>query len=151
MITRKPVLGSAACLLLSGAMIAATPVLAQSVPSTSPANAATLDDPEDVDFRERLLMPNAPVTLMRLEEVANVNDELFNTPVIDSAGYRTGHFRRVETKVPGDVVAVITLNGSRRTIAMLVDHVRFEPGTRLIIADITQPEMNLIPSGFPYE
>lgn len=148
--TRKPVLGGAAPLLLFGAMVAAAPVLAQSIASTNPAYSATQDDSEDVDFHQRLLMPNVPVTLMRLEDVADVNDELFNTPVIDSAGYRVGHFRRVETKAPGDVVAVITLNGSRRAIAMLTDHVRYEPGTRLIIADITGLEMELIPSEFPY-
>jgi hypothetical protein len=94
-------------------------------------------------------MPNVPPTLMRVEDVADVNDELFNMPVIDAAGYRVGHFRRVETKVPDHVVAVITLNGSRRTISVLTDHVRFEPGTRLIIADLTTVELDRTPSEFP--
>jgi hypothetical protein len=156
MTTRKPVLCSAACLLLCCTTIAATPILAQQV-ATTPAQAQY--DPDDLEFAERLLMPNVPVTLMRLEDVADVNNDLFNMPVIDSAGYRVGHFRRVETKVPGDVVAVITLtaspptlwppNLSRRTIAVLTDHVRYEPGTRFIIADLTTDELHLIPSEFP--
>ena len=86
---------------------------------------------------------------MRLEDVADVNADLFNMPVIDAAGYPVGHFRRVETKVPGDVVAVITLNGSRRTIAVLTDHVRYESARRLIIADLTTFELDRTPSEFP--
>ena len=154
--TRKPILCSAACLLLCCTTIAATPVLAQQVATTS---AQALSDPDDLDFADRLLMPNVPVTLMRLEDVADANDDLFNTPVIDAAGYRVGHFRRMETKEPGDVVAVITLTASppslappnltRRTIAILTDHVRYEPGTRLIIADLTTDELHLTPSEFP--
>jgi hypothetical protein len=148
MTTRKPVLGSAACLLLSCAMIAVAPAVAQQTASPNQGGiAGPVED--DVDFRERLLMPNAPVMLIRLEDVADVNEELFNTPVIDAAGYRVGRFRRVETKEPGDVVAVITLNGWRRTIAVLTDHVRYHPGTRLIIADLTTHDFDLTPSEFP--
>ena len=146
MTMRKPVLCSAAGLLLCCATIAATPALAQPVASPS---AQAQYDPDDLDFADRLLMPNVPPTLMRLEDVADVNDELFNMPVIDAAGYRVGHFRRVEIKRPDDVVAVITLNGSRRTISVLTDHVRFEPGTRLIIADLTTFELDRTPSEFP--
>ena len=141
--TRKPVLCSAACLLLCCTTIAATPVLAQQI-ATPSAQAQS-----DLDFADRLLMPNVPITLMRLEDVADVNDDLFNMPVIDAAGYPVGHFRRVETKEPGDVVAVITLNGSRRTIAVLTDHVRYEPGAQLIIADLTTFELDRTPSEFP--
>ena len=146
MTMRKPLLGGASCLLLCCAMIAATPVLAQQLANTAPQ---AQYDPDDLDFAERLLMPNVPPTLMRLEDVVDANDDLFNIPVIDAAGYRVGHFRRVETKVPGDVVAVITLNGSRRTIAVLTEHVRYEPGTRLIIADLTTVELDRTPSEFP--
>jgi hypothetical protein len=149
MTTRKPLLGSAACLLLLGAMIAAAPVLAQSIASTNPNSPTAQNDSDDVPFHQRLLMPNVPATLVRLEDVPNVNDELFNMPVIDAAGYRVGHFRRVETKMPDYVVAVVTLNGSRRTIALLTDHVRYEPNTRLIIADITGLEMDHTPSEVP--
>jgi hypothetical protein len=101
------------------------------------------------DFRDRLLIRDVP-PLMRVEDVADVNDQLFNIPVLDSAGLTVGHFRRIETKQPGDLVAVITLNGSRRTISVLTEHVRFDPGQRMIIADLTGREMDLIPSGFPY-
>jgi hypothetical protein len=127
-------------------VISVAPALAQQVATTS---AEPQYDQDDLDFADRLLMPNVPPTLMRLEAVADVNDELFNMPVIDAAGYRVGHFRRVETKVPDHVVAVITLNGSRRTISVLTDHVRFEPGTRLIIADLTTVELDRTPSEFP--
>ena len=146
MTTRKPVLCSAASLLLCCTTIAATPVLAQQVATTSPQ---AQDVEGDLDFADRLLIPNVPTTLTRLEDVADVNGELFNMPVMDAAGYRVGHFRRVETKEPGDVVAVITLNGSRRTIAVLVDHVRFHPESRLIIADLTTFEFDVTPSEFP--
>ena len=95
--TRKPVLYSAACLLLCCTTIAATPVLALEVATTS---AQAQFEQDDVDFADRLLMPNVPPTLMRLEDIADVNDDLFNMPVIDAAGYPVGHFRRVETKVP---------------------------------------------------
>ena len=156
MTTRKPILCSAACLLLCCTTIAATPLLAQQVATTS---AQAQFEEGDLAFHDRLLMPNVPVTLMRLEDVADANDELFNMPVIDAAGYTVGHFRRVQTKTPGDVVAVITLdpafrsiaslNSWRRTIAVLTDHVRFEPGTRLIIADLTTDELIETPSEFP--
>jgi hypothetical protein len=100
------------------------------------------------DFRDRLLIRDVP-PLMRVEDVADPNYELFNMPVVDSAGVSVGHFRRIEVKQPGDLVAVVTLN-SRRTISVLTDHVRFDPGRRTIIADLTARELDLIPSGFPY-
>jgi hypothetical protein len=233
MATRKLVLGSAASLILSGAMITAVPVSAQ---SSDPAQAyssarahydsalqdynqkqqayererseynakldayqralnappparlpdvAVVDDPDpnvvvvdpepnttvvingprdrtvilrdpapnDVvvvdNFRDRLLIRDVP-PLMRVEDVVDPNYELFNMPVVDSAGLPVGHFRRIETKEPGDLVAVVTLNGSRRTISMVTEHVRFDPGRRTIIADLTAREIDLIPSGFPY-
>lgn len=146
MTMRKPILGGVSCLLLCSAMIVAAPVLAQQLATTS---AQARYEEGDLTFHDRLLMPNVPATLMRLEDVADVNDELFRMPVIDAAGYRVGHFRRVETKEPGDVVAVITLNGSRRTISVLTEHVRYEPGRRLIIADLTTAELDRTPSEFP--
>jgi hypothetical protein len=228
MATRKLILGSAASLLLSGAIIAAAPVLAQSsdpaqaysdaqarynselqdynlkqqnyerqrseynarigdyqrslnaplpsrlpdavgtdvppvvaadpdrdvvVVDRDPGQTVIVRDPDpDVvvvdDFRDRLLIQNVP-PLMRVESVSDPNYELFNLPVLDSAGLTVGHFRRIETKDPGDLVAVITLN-SRRTISVVTEHVRFDPGGRTIIADLTGREMDLIPSGFPY-
>jgi hypothetical protein len=109
-------------------------------------------DADDVvvvdDFADRLLIPDVP-PLMRVEDVADANYELFNMPVLDSAGLPVGHFRRIEVKQPGDLVAVVTLN-SRRTISVLTDHVRFDPGSMRIIADLTARELDLIPSGFPY-
>jgi hypothetical protein len=230
MATRKLILGGAASLLLSGVMIAAAPVRAQSsdpaqayadaqaryeselqdynrkqqdyerqrsqyntrldnyrdslsaplpsrlpdaVGTDVPATVAVPPDPDVVvvdrdpgqtvvvrdpdrpavvvadDFRDRLLIRDVP-PLMRVEDVRDVNYELFNIPVLDSAGLTVGHFRRIETKQPGDLVAVITLNGSRRTISVLTEHVRFDPSQRMIIADLTGREMDLIPSGFPY-
>ena len=231
MATRKLILGSAASLLLSGAMLAAAPVLAQSsdpaqayadaqarynselqiynqkqqdyererseysariddyqrslnaplprrlpdavgtdVPDSDvvvvdpePNTTVVINEPRDRtiivrdrdpdvvvidDFRDRLLIRDVP-PLMRVEDVADPNYELFNLPVLDSAGLTVGHFRRIETKDPGDLVAVITLN-SRRTISVVTEHVRFDPGGRTIIADMTGREMDLIPSGFPY-
>ena len=79
-----------------------------------------------------------------------MNYRLFNMPVLDSAGLPVGHFRRIETKAPGDLVAVVTLNGSRRTISLLTEHVRFDPDRQTIIADLTAREIDRIPSGFPY-
>jgi len=221
MATRKLVLGSAASLFLSSAMIAPAPASAQSsdpaqaysaaraqynsalqdydqkqrayererseynaeideyqrslnapLPSRLP-DAVIPDDPDVVvvdrrpnttvilrdpdaadvvvidDFRDRLLIRDVP-PLMRVEDVADPNYELFNMPVLDSAGLTVGHFRRIETKAPGDLVAVVTLDGSRRTISMLTEHVRFDPSRRTIIADLTAREIDLIPSGFPY-
>lgn len=225
MAMRKLVLGSAASLLISGAMIAAAPVLAQSggdptqaystakaqydselqiynrkqqayerqrsdynariddyqrslnapLPARMPDVVVVEDntpdvvvvdpdtdttvvvaDPDDIvvldgdDFAQRLFIRNVPDPLLRLEDVVDPNYELFNAPVLDSAGLPVGHFRRIETKVPGDLVAVVTLNGSRRTISMLTEHVRFDPDRRTIIADLTAREINRIPSGFPY-
>jgi 3',5'-cyclic AMP phosphodiesterase CpdA len=220
MATRKLVLGSAATLLFSGAIIAAAPVLAQS--SSDPAQAysgakaqydaelqdynqkqqayerqrseynakidsyqrslnampdtvVVVDDPApdvvvvdrdpaatvvvadanpDVvvvtdDFAQRLAIRNVP-PLVRLEDVADVNYQLFNMPVLDSAGLPVGHFRRIESKAPGDLVAVVTLNGSRRTISLLTEHVRFDPDRRTIIADLPARAIDRIPSGFPY-
>jgi len=114
------------------------------------------DDRPDVvvvdrdDFVERLAIRNVPVPLVRLEDVRDVNYELFNAPVLDSAGLPVGHFRRIETKVPGDLVVVVTLNGSRRTISMLTEHVRLDPDRQMIISDLTAREIERIPSGFPY-
>jgi hypothetical protein len=150
MTTRKPVLGNAARLLLLGATIAAAPILARCAGPSLDYSASVRCTTDVSEFAQRLIMPNVPNSLMCLENVAAVNDELFNTPVIDSAGYRVGHFRRLEIKEPGDLVAVITLNSSRRTISVLTDHVRYEPGTDLIITDLTTREMDRIPSGFPY-
>jgi len=220
MATRKLVLGSAATLLFSGAMIATAPVLAQSssdpaqaysaaksqydaelkdynqkqqayerqrseynakidsyqrslnappdtvvvvddpapdvvVVDRAPARTVIVDDPTpDVvvlrdDFAQRLVIRDLP-PLVRLEDVADVNYRLFNMPVLDSAGLPVGHFRRIETKAPGDLVAVVTLNGSRRTISLLTEHVRFDPDRQRIIADLPARAIDRIPSGFPY-
>jgi hypothetical protein len=215
MATRKLVLGSAASLLLvSGAMTAAAPVLAQSsapaqsysaataqyeselqtynqnqqayererseyndriddyqqslnapLPSRMPDVVVVEDNAPDVvvvdpdndvvviddrdDFTDRLIIDVPPSALMRLEDAADVNREFFNVPVLDAAGLSVGHFRRIETKEPGDLVAVITLD-SRRTISVLTEHVRLDPDRRTIIADLTAREIDLIPSGFPY-
>ena len=151
MTMRKPILGRATHLLLLGVMTAAAPVLARCAgPNLDYSAASAQCNPDNGEFAQRLMMPSVPNSLMCLQNVAAVNDELFNIPVVDSAGYPVGHFRRLEIKTPGDVVAVVTLSGSRRTIAMLSDHVRYEPGTRVIIADLSTREMDLIPSGFPY-
>jgi hypothetical protein len=150
MTTRKPDFGAAAKLLLLGAMIAAAPVLAGCAGPNVDYSANVQCTADNAEFAQRLLMPNVPNSLMCLENVAAVNGELFNTTVIDAAGYRVGRFRRVEVKDPGDLVAVITLYGSGRTIAVLTDHVRYHPGTDVIITDLTTREIDLTPSGFPY-
>lgn len=224
MVTRKLVLGSAASLLMSGALVAAAPVLAQSsdpgqaysaataqyeaelrdynqkqqsfeqerteygdridayqrslnAPLPSPApdvvvvedntpdvvvidndvDALVVTDPDDdivvIDdrdnFTDRLIIDVPPSALMRLEDAVDVNDDFFNVPVLDAAGLTVGHFRRIETKEPGDLVAVITLD-SRRTISVLTEHVRLDPSRRTMISDLTAREIDRIPSGFPY-
>jgi hypothetical protein len=150
MTTRKPVLGSAHRLLLLGVMIVTVPVVAGCAAPSADYMVANVPCEPNAEFAERLMMPNVPNTLMCLDDVATVNSDLFNTPVIDAYGYRVGRFRRVEVKAPGDVVAVITLNGSLRTIAVLTDHMRYEPSMDLMITDLTTVEMDRIPSGFPY-
>jgi len=102
------------------------------------------------DFVARLVFPNPPVTLWRLDRYIDPSRELFNAPVVDAAGLPVGHFRRTEIKDPGVPVAVVTLNGALRTISIPLEHVRFDPNARLIIADMTANEINSIPSGFPY-
>jgi hypothetical protein len=102
------------------------------------------------DFSRRLLMREVPAPLVRLEAIPNVNNDLFNAPVLDAMGLPVGNFRRIEVKAPGDVVAVVTLKNSRRTISLLTEHVRLDPDTGVIIADLTARQIDLIPSGFPY-
>jgi len=112
------------------------------------ANAVVVAD----NFSTRLALNVPPSALVRLETVPNVNDAFFNVPVLDVAGVPVGHFRRIETKEPGVLVAVVTLdiNTMRRTISMEIDHVRLDPDNRIVIADLSGREMALIPSGFPY-
>lgn len=104
------------------------------------------------NFTQRLAIAVPPSTLMRLESVPDVNYAFFNVPVLDMQGLAVGHFRRIETKDPGVLVAVVTLdiNAQRRTISMAVEHVRLDPSRRFVIADLSGREMALIPSGFPY-
>jgi len=102
------------------------------------------------NFTDRLAMNVPPSALVRLENVPDVNYAFFNVPVLDMAGVPVGHFRRIETKDPGVLVAVVTLNGQRRTISMATEHVRLDPDRRIVIADLTGREIALIPSGFPY-
>jgi hypothetical protein len=102
------------------------------------------------NFADRLIMAVPPSALVRLESIPDVNYAFFNVPVLDMAGVPVGHFRRIETKDPGVLVAVVTLNGSRRTISMTTEHVRLDPDRRHVIADLTGREIALIPSGFPY-
>ena len=103
------------------------------------------------DFAERLLIANVP-PLVRVEDVIDVNNAFFNVPVVDASGLPVGHFRRMEVKDTwgGRLAAVITLNGSRRTIALPTEHVRLDPESRIVIADMTAREIDTIPSGFPY-
>ena len=104
------------------------------------------------NFTDRLAMNVPPSALVRLESVPDVNYAFFNIPVLDMAGVPVGHFRRIETKDPGVLVAVVTLdmNAQRRTISMGTEHVRLDPDRRIVIADLTGREIALIPSGFPY-
>jgi hypothetical protein len=152
MATGKPVLGNPAGLMLLAALIVAAPLLARcaSAPYQSAATVAAQCEQDGGDFAQRLLMPRVPPGLMCLEQVAGVNSALFNSVIVDAAGYKVGHFRRIETKAPGDVVAVVRLSPSLRTISMLTDHLRFDPATGLIHADLVNREIDLIPTGFPY-
>jgi hypothetical protein len=102
------------------------------------------------DFVTRLAFPNPPVMLWRIDRFIDPSRELFNAPVLDAAGLPVGHFRRTEIKDPGVQVAVVTLNSSLRTISIPLEHVRFDPNARVVIADMTANEINSIPSGFPY-
>jgi hypothetical protein len=102
------------------------------------------------NFADRLILGVPQSALVRLESVPDVNYAFFNIPVVDMAGVPVGHFRRIETKDPGVLVAVVTLNGQRRTISMETEHVRLDPDRRIVIADLTGREIALIPSGFPY-
>ena len=113
-----------------------------------PAPDVTVIDRDD--FASRLIMRNVPNPVVRLEDVPASNTDLFSAPVVDAAGVPVGHFRRVETKDPGDLVAVVTLDGSRRTISMPTEHVRLDPDRGMIIADMIARDIDLIPSGFPY-
>jgi len=154
MTMRKPVLGRAAHLtLLSAVTVAASALAGCAAPAldyTAMTTTMNVVCEPNGEFAQRLDMANVPNSLMCLESVANVNSELFNTPVVDSSGYQVAHFRRVETKTPGNVVAVLTLDNYNRAISMFTDHLRYDPGTRVIIADISAVEMDVIPSEFPY-
>src|SRR5262245_38685503 len=152
MATGKPVLGSPARLMLLVATIAATPLLARcaSGPYEPPMTATEQCDQNDNEFAQRLSMPTVPTGLMCLQDVAGVNDALFNKLIYDAAGYKVGYFRRIATKVPGGVVAVGRLSPSSRVVSMLTDHLRFDPATGVLITDLTNREIDLIPTGFPY-
>jgi hypothetical protein len=151
MTTRKPILSGASRLLVLGLTITAAPLLARcAAPNIGNAVVAGVPCDPNGEFAQRLMIPNVPASLTCLHDIPTVNSDLFNTTVVDAYGYHVGRFRRVEVKAPGDVVAVITLNDSLRTISVLTDHLRYEPGSRVMIADLTTREMDLIPSGFPY-
>jgi hypothetical protein len=102
------------------------------------------------NFADRLILDVPQAALVRLESIPDVNYAFFNVPVLDMQGLTVGHFRRIETKDPGALVAVVTLNGQRRTISMATEHVRLDLDRRFVIADLTGREIALIPSGFPY-
>ena len=51
--------------------------------------------------------------LVTLDRFDDPNRELYNMPVVDIDGYSVGHFRRLEVRDNGDVMAVITLNALR--------------------------------------
>jgi glucose/arabinose dehydrogenase len=102
------------------------------------------------DFAQRLIMREIPSRLVRVEDVPNANHDLFNAVVVDAAGIPVGHFRRIEAQSDGDVVAVVTLNNSRRTISMATEHVRLDAARGIVIADMTARQIDTIPSGFPY-
>lgn len=124
-------------------------------PAPAPVIAAAPPAPDVVvevpdDFVARLAFPNPPLTLWRLDRYIDPSRELFNAPVLDAAGLPVGHFRRTEIKDPGVPVAVVTLNNSLRTISIPLEHVRFDPNARVVIADMTASEINSIPPGFPY-
>jgi hypothetical protein len=102
------------------------------------------------DFAQRLIMREIPIRLVRIEDVPNANYDLFNAVVVDASGIPVGHFRRIEAQSDGDVVAVVTLNNSRRTISMPTEHVRLDAAKGIVIADMTARQIDTIPSGFPY-
>jgi hypothetical protein len=85
--------------------------------------------------------------LVPLDRFANLSDELFNTPVVDSYGFSVGHFRRVEMRDDGAIVAVITLN-AMRTVSVPVQEVLFDPANQVIVSPrITVNGFDAIPSG----
>jgi len=117
------------------------------VTDAAPSNEIIVQDPPD-NFATRLAFANPPVTLWRMDRI-DANRDLFNAPVLDSAGLPVGHFRRVEIKEPGYPAAVITLNTVYRTISLPIEHVRFDPNTGVVIADMPASIIYSVPSGFP--
>jgi hypothetical protein len=117
------------------------------VTDATPSNEIIVEDPPD-DFARRLAFANQAVTLWRVDRI-DANHDLFNAPVLDSAGLPVGHFRRVEIKEPGYPAAVITLNTVNRTISLPIEHVRFDPNTGVVIADLPASLIFGVPSGFP--
>jgi len=124
-----------------------TTVVVQNPPTVvvqnPPANVVVVPDP----FVQRLVFANPPVLLWKLDMVADPNRELFNAVVVDARGLPVGHFRRVENKDPGYDAAVVTLNDPQRTISLPIEHIRFDPNTGVIIADLTSNEIHSFPSG----
>lgn len=94
-----------------------------------------------------LAADDPPGQLVPLDRFANPSDELFNTPVVDADGFSVGHFRRVETRDDGAVMAVITLN-AMRTISVPVQEIFFDPANQVIVSPrITVNGFDAIPSG----
>ena len=84
--------------------------------------------------------------LVALDRFEDPNTELYNAPVVDIDGYSVGHFRRLEVRDNGDVMAVITLN-AQRTISVPVEDVAFDPGMQVVVSDLTVNDFDVIPSG----
>jgi len=120
------------------------------VQKNSPDQVVVVKNPDGavtvVDEAERLIAPEIPIPLWRVDNVV-ANREFFNAPVLDVAGLPVGHFRRVEVRNNGREMAVITLNNTRRTIALPVEFLRVDPDDNRLIADLTWKQINMIPSG----
>ena len=102
--------------------------------------------PPVVEERHALVYPDTGA-LVHLGELANPDEEIGGAPVQDRLGNTVGHFRHMTFQDGGTEKAIITLHNNK-SVAVLEDHLRFDPDHSVVVADMSFDELNRMPARF---
>jgi len=103
-------------------------------------------DPPVVEERHVLVYPDLS-SLVHLDDLGNPDQEIAGIAVEDRFGNVVGHFRHMTFQDQGTEKAVITLHNNK-SVAVLEDHLRFDPDHSVVVADLSFDDLNRMPARF---
>jgi len=129
------------------ATTSAPPVASTTPPSDvieSSPDARVVAEAPPVVAEQGLALVYPDTTLVHLGSLAQPDIDIAGAPVEDRLGQPVGHFNHMTYADEGRAEAVISLT-SRKMIALPEDHLRFDTGRSVVVADLTFDELKRMP------